>query len=136
MQVQPYLFFNGRCEEAAEFYRDNLGAQITAVMRFNEMPASEGPVIPPGLENKIMHMNVQMGDTTVMMSDGMSCGETKFEGFSLTLNVPNDAEAERLFALLAESGEIQMPMAQTFFASRFGTLADRFGVSWIVIVAQ
>ncbi len=134
MQVQPYLFFNGRCEEAMEFYREHLGAEVTMLMRFSEMPASEGPVIPPGQENKILHLSLQIGDTTVMMSDGMSESEAKFEGFSLSLSVADDAEAERVFALLADGGKVEMPLSPTFFAANFGMVADRFGVSWMVVV--
>ena len=136
MQVQAYLFFNGRCEEAATFYREKLGAEVTQLMRFNEMPASEGPVIPPGSENKILHMSLQLGDTTVMMSDGMSDGEVKFEGFSLSLSVAGDAEAERCFTLLADGGEVTMPLTPTFWASNFGMVVDRFGVSWMVTTTQ
>ena len=134
MQSQPYLFFNGRCEEAAEFYRQTLGAEVTQMMRFSEMPAGEDAHVAPELTDKIMHMSLQIGDTTVMASDGMSVGEPKFEGFSLTLNVDSDAEAKRLFDLLAEGGEVHMPLAPMFWASSFGTVADKFGVSWMVMV--
>jgi PhnB protein len=134
MQIQPYLVFNGRCEEAAEFYREKLGAQVTQLMRFHEMPSSENPMIPPGSENKIMHMSLQIGDTHLMMSDGMSGDAAKFEGFSLTLSVPDDAEAQRCFPLLAEGGKITMPLTPTFWSSCFGMLVDRFGVSWMIVV--
>lgn len=135
MQVQPYLFFNGRCEEAATFYCEQLGAEVTQLMRFHEMPASEGPVIAPGSENKILHMSLQIGATNVMMSDGMSGDEAKFEGFSLSLGVAGDAEAERCFALLSEGGAVTMPLMPTFWASSFGIVTDRFGVSWMVVTA-
>lgn len=134
MQLQPYLMFNGRCEEAADFYRENLGAEITMMMRFHEMPASENPTIPPGLENKIMHTSLQIGGTTVMMSDGMCDDKTKFAGFSLSITVADNAEAERIFSRLSEGGEVKMPLAQTFWSSYFGMVDDRFGVSWMVTV--
>jgi PhnB protein len=135
MQVQPYLFFDGRCEEAIEFYQRKLGAQVASMMRFKESPEPPRPgMIPPGAENKIMHAALKIGDTTVMASDGRATGQPKFEGFALSLNPSTDAEAERLFASLSDGGKVQMPMAKTFFASRFGMVADRFGVTWMVIV--
>ncbi|HEX8551719.1 MAG TPA: VOC family protein [Abditibacteriaceae bacterium] len=134
MQVQPYLFFNGRCQEAADFYCSQLGAVVTEKMLFREMPASEGYTVAPEMANKILHMSLQIGDTTVMMSDGMSDEAAKFEGFSLALGVANDAEAERFFGLLADGGNVKMPMSPTFWSSRFGVVEDRFGVSWMVVV--
>ena len=133
MQVQPYLFFNGRCEEAIEYYRATLGAEITSIMRFKEMPESDKGVIAPGSENKIMHAGLRFGESEVFASDGMNNGETKFEGISLSLAASDEAEAERLFGLLAEDGKIEMPLAETFFASRFGAVEDKFGVSWLVM---
>ncbi|PQV64132.1 PhnB protein [Abditibacterium utsteinense] len=136
MQIQPYLMFNGRCEEAAEFYRDQLGAQITMMMRFSEMPEEEKSHVLPGMDNKIMHTSLQIGDTTVMMSDGMCDDKTKFEGFSLSITVADQAEAERIFAPLSEGGEVQMPLAPTFWSPYFGMATDRFGVSWMVTVVE
>jgi len=133
MQVQPYLFFNGRCEEAIEFYRATLGAEVTMLMRFNEMPEADKSEMAPGSENKIMHAGLRIGESEVFASDGMNTGETSFEGISLSLAVADDAEAERLFDLLADGGQVQMPMEKTFFASRFGAVADKFGVSWLVM---
>jgi PhnB protein len=136
MQVQPYLFFDGRCEEALMFYRDVLGAEITALMRFSESPTPPPPgMVPPGSENKVMHANLRIGDSVIMASDGDCQQKASFDGFSLSLTAADDAEAERLFAALAEGGQVRMPMSTTFFASRFGMLADRFGVGWMVIVA-
>ena len=136
MVVQPYLFFDGRCEEAIEFYKRALGAEVTMLMRFKESPEPHPPgMIPPGAENKVMHSSFRIGDTTVMASDGRCLGKPSFQGFSLSLSVPDDAEAERLFAKLGEGGQVQMPLAKTFFSSRFGMVADRFGVGWMVIVA-
>jgi len=137
MQVQPYLFFDGRCEDAIEFYRKTLGAEVTMLMRFKDSPEPPAPgVCPPGSGDKVMHASMRIGDTTVMASDGRCQGRPSFQGFSLSLAVGDDAEAERRFAALADGGQIQMPLAKTFFASRFGMVADRFGVSWMIIVMR
>lgn len=135
MQIQPYLFFDGRCEEAVEFYRKALGAEVTALMRYKDSPEPPQPgMVPPGSENKVMHASMRIGDTTVMASDGHCQGQPNFQGFSLSLDAPDEAKAEQLFAALADGGQVQMPLTQTFFASRFGMVADRFGVSWMIIV--
>lgn len=136
MKIQPYLFLNGRCEEAAKFYGETLGAKIEMISRFNEMPASEGCPVPPGYENKVMHMSLNIGESTILASDGMGESEEKIQGISLTLILPNPAEAERVFNLLADGGNIQMPLAPTFFSASFGVLEDRFGVSWMIYVEQ
>jgi PhnB protein len=137
MQVQPYLFFDGRCEEAVEFYRTKLGAEVQMLTRFKDSPQPHQPgMIPPGAENKVMHTSLRIGDTTVMASDGRCQGQPSFQGFALSLTAANDAEADRWFAALGDGGQVQMPMAKTFFASRFGMLADRFGVSWMIIAGQ
>lgn len=137
MKVEPYLFFDGRCEEAIEFYRKALGAEVTMLMRFKDSPASPPPgMTPPGSENKIMHASLSIGGATVMASDGRCQGRPSFQGFSLSLAVADEAEAERLFAALADGGEVQMPLAKTFFSPKFGMAADRFGVSWMVIVGS
>jgi PhnB protein len=134
MQVEPYLFFDGRCEEALEFYRTKLGAEVTALMRFKESPEPHQPgMIPPGAENKVMHANLRIGSTTMMASDGRCQGQPNFQGFALTLAAQSDTDAERLFAALGDGGKVQMPLTKTFFASSFGMVADRFGVSWMVI---
>jgi PhnB protein len=136
MQVQPYLFFDGRCEEAIEFYKRALGAEVTMLMRYKDGPEPAQPgMIPPGAENKVMHASLKIGDSVVMASDGHCLGKPNFEGFSLSVSVNNDAEAERRFAALADGGQVRMPLAKTFFASRFGMVADRFGVGWMVIAA-
>jgi PhnB protein len=136
MQVQPYLFFDGRCEEAIEFYRSALGAEVTMLMRFKDSPEPPQPgMVPPGSEDKVMHSSFRIGDTTVMASDGRAQGRPSFQGFSLSLTVLDDGEAERLFAALADGGQVQMPLTKTFFSSRFGMVADRFGVSWMIVVA-
>jgi len=134
MQIQPYLFFDGRCEEALTFYRQALGAEVTMLMRFKEAPGpQDGGMVPPGAGDKVMHAAVRIGETTVMASDGQCKGQPSFSGFSLSLTAESDAEAERLFKALGEGGQVQMPMEKTFFASRFGMVADRFGVPWMVI---
>ena len=134
MLVQPYLFFNGRCEEALAFYSKAIGAKVSMMMRFKESPeppsADCGP-IPP---DSIMHANFSVGDTQVMASDGMATGGTEFKGFSLSLTAASDAEAERMFKALSDGGKVQMPITKTFYASSFGMLTDRFGVSWMVIM--
>jgi PhnB protein len=131
MQIQPYLFFDGRCDEAIEFYRGALGAEVTMLMRFKEGP----PPVSPGAEDKVMHANLRIGETTVLVSDGRCSGRPNFEGFALSLIVSSAAEAERLFTTLADGGQVQMPMTKTFFSPRFGMVADRFGVSWMIYVA-
>jgi PhnB protein len=133
MQVQPYLFFEGRCEEAVEFYRKALGAEIMMLMRFKESP--DPGMCAPGTSDKVMHMSFRIGDTTLLASDGRCTGQRNFQGFSLSLTMPNDAEAERLFASLADGGQVQMPLTKTFFSSRFGMVADRFGLPWMIYVA-
>jgi PhnB protein len=135
MQIHPYLYFDGRCEEALEFYRRELGAEVTMLMRFKDSPEPCAPgMLPPGTENKVMHASFRVGDAAVMASDGRCEGKSKFEGFSLSLTAHSDAEAERLFSALAAGGQVQMPLTKTFFASRFGMVADRFGVSWMIYV--
>ena len=136
MQVQPYLFFDGRCEKALEFYRTKLGAEVTMLMRVKENPDPIPPdMYPPGSEDKVMHASFTIGETTLMASDGRAQGKPVFQGFSLSLSAPTDAEAQRLFSALGDGGQVQMPLGKTFYASSFGMVADRFGVSWMIIVA-
>jgi PhnB protein len=136
MRVETYLFFDGRCEEAIEFYKKTLGAETTMLMRFKDSPEPPQPgMIPPGSENKIMHVSFRIGDTTVMASDGRCTGQANFQGFSLSLTVANEAEADRKFAALADGGQVQMPLAKTFWSPRFGMVTDRFGLGWMVSVA-
>ena len=130
--VQPYLFFDGRCDEALEFYRQALGAEVEMLMRFKDSP--EPPACPGASGEKVMHASVRIGDTTLMASDGRCEGKPSFEGFALSLSVPDEAEAERRFAALSKGGQVQMPLSKTFFSRRFGMVADRFGVMWMVIV--
>ena len=135
MLVQPYLFFEGRAEEAAEFYKRSIGAKVLMLMRYKESPEPPPPgMVPPGSENKVMHMTLQVGESQVMGSDGNCGGSPKFQGVSLSLTVRDAAEADKVFAALSEGGQVQMPLSKTFFSPRFGMVADRFGVSWMVIV--
>jgi PhnB protein len=134
--IQPYLFFGGNCEEAVEFYRAALGAEVLMTMRYKDSPEPHPPeMVPPGSENKIMHTSFRIGDSTVMASD--SCGESKgFEGFALSISVATEAEADRLFAALSPGGKVNMPLTKTFWSPRFGMLTDRFGVDWMISVAS
>ncbi len=135
MQVQPYLNFDGRCEQAIEFYRKALGAEVIMMSRFKDAPEPAQPgMVPPGSENKIMHAAFRIGDTTVLASDAHCTGQPSFRGFSLSITTPDEAEAERAFTALADGGQVQMPLGKTFFSPRFGMLADRFGVQWMVYV--
>ena len=133
MKVQPYLFFDGRCEEAIGFYKKAIGAEVLMLMRNKESP--EPP--PPGMNapgDKVMHAAFRIGETQILASDGMCAGQPKFDGFSLALSARDDAEAKRMFNALADGGQVRMPLTKTFFASSFGMVADRFGVSWMVNV--
>ncbi len=137
MQVQPYLFFDGKCEEALDFYQKAVGATVQMMMRFKENPEPAQPgMVPPGSENKIMHSSFKIGETTLMASDGRCQGKPVFQGMALSIIATTAAEAERLFAALSDGGQVQMPMTKTFFSPRFGMVADRFGVSWMIIVMQ
>ena len=137
MQVQSYLFFDGRCEEAIEFYKKTLGAKVEMMMRFKESPEPSKPGMhPPGSANKIMHSCFRIGDTQVMASDGRCTGKPEFKGFALSVNAKDEAEADRMFAALGKGGQVQMPLAKTFFAKRFGMVADKFGVGWMIIAGQ
>jgi len=137
MKVQPYLSFEGRCEEAFEFYKSALGAEEVVLMRFKDNPEPpETSMVSSGSENKIMHMEFRIGETSILASDGRCTGHAGFQGITLTLEVANEAEADQSFASLVDGGQVSMPLAKTFFSPKFGMLTDRFGVSWIVIVAH
>jgi PhnB protein len=133
MNVEPYLFFDGRCDEAIEFYCKALGAEVTALIRGKDSP--DPTMCQPGTEDKVLHAVIRIGDTTVMASDGPCQGKPEFQGFALSLTAPSEREADRLFAGLGDGGQVQMPLTKTFFSPRFGMVADRFGVSWMVYVA-
>ena len=133
--IQPYLFFNGRCEEAIEFYCKALGAEVEVVMRFKESPEPHPPgLLSPGWESKIMHASLRVGAVALMASDGCSAGDTNFQGFSLSLSVEDGAEAGRVFAALSNGGKVKMPLGKTFWSPCFGMVEDRFGVGWMVMV--
>jgi PhnB protein len=134
MQVQPYLFFDGRCDEALQFYQKALGAKVDMLMRFKEAP--DQSMISPGSHDKVMHAAVHIGDTQVLMSDGRCQGKPDFQGFSLAITAPDAADAEKRFNALAEGGQVRMPLGETFFASRFGMVADKFGVGWMILVEK
>jgi PhnB protein len=136
MGIEPYLFFNGRCEEAVEFYKKALGAEVLMLMRYKESPEPPPPgMVPAGWDNKIMHTSLRIGNANVMASDGCSDG-VNFQGFSLSLTVANETEAKRAFTALSDGGQVQMPLGKTFWSPCFGMVADRFGVGWMVSVAS
>jgi PhnB protein len=135
MNVQPYLFFEGRAEEALAFYTKALGTKVDMVMRNNEAPEPPPPgMLPPGSENKVMHASFKVGDTDVMLSDGRCSGKPNFAGFSLSITAPDEAAARRMFSALAEGGSVTMPIGKTFWSPCFGMLTDRFGVGWMLNV--
>ena len=136
MQVQPYLFFDGTCEAAVEFYRKTLGAEVTMLMRYKDSPDPKTKeMCSPGSDDKVMHTSFKIGNSLIMASDGAGDTPTKFEGFSLSLAVSSVQEVERYFAALADGGKIQMPLMKTFWSPMFGMVVDRFGVAWMVTVA-
>lgn len=137
MHVQPYLFFNGRCEEALDFYRTVLDAKVDMMMRYRESPEPLPPdMLAPGMEEKVMHVTFRIGDSVVMASDAQSSGSAEFQGFSLSVSLADEAAVERVFKALADGGQIRMPLTKTFWSPRFGMVTDRFGVGWMVTVAE
>ena len=134
MQVQPYLFFDGRCDEALEFYKKSIPAEEKMLLRRKDSPV-KSMCVPEHAET-VMHAKFQVGDTTIMSSDGRNTGKPKFEGFALSIAAKDEADADKKFAALAQGGQVMMPLAKTFFSPRFGMLADKFGVHWMILVAQ
>ena len=134
--VQPYLFFEGKCEEAIEFYKQHIGAEVVMLMRYSDSPEPAHPGMPPGSERKVMHSTLKIGDSIVMASDGMCGSSPTFEGFSLSLVMPNEAEAQRVFAAFSEGGQVNMPLGKTFWSPLFGMVKDRFGIHWMVTLPQ
>lgn len=133
--VEPYLFFNGNCEEAVKFYEKAIGAQVQFMMRFKETPDAPPPgTVPPGYEEKIMHTSFRIGESVIMASDGCSTEKSNFQGFSLSIAVPTESEADRVFEALSQGGQVRMPLTKTFWSPRFGMLEDRFGIGWMVNV--
>jgi PhnB protein len=133
MEIQPYLFFDGRCDEAIAFYREALCAEVAMLMRFKDAP--DPAIAPAGNAEKVMHASLKIGGTTVLASDGQCLSRPSFQGFALSLTAADEVEAERLFAALAAGGQVRMALAETFFSPRFGMVSDRFGVLWMVYVA-
>ena len=137
MLVQSYLFFEGHCDEAIAFYQRALDAEVMMLLRFKDHPdPAQLGTRPPGTAEKVMHASLRIGDTAVMVSDGRNQGKPDFQGFAQSLTVATEAEAEQRFAALADGGQVTMPLAKTFFSPRFGMVADRFGVTWIVMVRR
>ena len=133
MKIQAYLSFGGRCEEALEFYKKSIGAEVTSLMRWKESPdAAMKP--PPGFEEKIMNAAFRIGETQLMADDGIGPKQAEFKGMSLVIEVADDAEAKRVFTALGEGGTVTMPLVKTFWSSSFGVLNDKFGVPWMVNV--
>jgi PhnB protein len=137
MPITAYLNFEGRCEEALEFYKKAIGAEVGAIMRNRESPEAPPPgMLPPNSGDKVLHGEFKVKETLLMASDGSCSGTPKFEGISLTYPADTPAEAESVFAALSEGGQVQMPLTKTFFSPKFGMLADKFGVGWMVIVTH
>jgi PhnB protein len=134
MQIQPYLSFEGRCDEAIEFYKKAIDAKVDMLMRFKECP--DQSMVTPQSKDKVMHAALHAGDTQLLMSDGRCTGAPNFNGIALALSANTEADAERIFNALAEGGKVNMPLAKTFFSPKFGMVADKFGVGWMVLVAQ
>ena len=136
MQVQPYLSFEGRCDEAIDFYKKSIGAKVEMLMRFKDAPDQKEAMCMPGNDNKVMHSCFKLGDWRVMASDGRCEGKPTFQGFALSLSVKEEAEADRVFNALSEGGQVQMPPMKTFFSPKFGMVVDKFGIGWMVLVAS
>src|SRR3954470_16427525 len=134
MFVQTYIYGEGRSEEMLDFYKNAVGAQVTALMRFKESP--DQSMVSRASKEKVMHAAFKVGDTDMMISDGRNQGNPKFDGFALTVQAKDEAEAEKYFKALSEGGKVTMPLTETFFAKKFGMLADRFGVNWMVIASK
>jgi PhnB protein len=132
----PYLFFEGRCEEAVEFYKRAVGAEVGMLMYYKDAPEPPPGPMPAGYEKKVIHAQLKIGPTVLMASDGRCNGKANFQGFALSLMVPTEAEANKRFAALSEGGQVQAPLSETFFSPRFGMVTDRFGVLWMVLVPR
>ncbi len=134
MQVQPYLFFDGRCEEAIAFYQQAIGAEVQMLMRWKDSP--DKSMCTPTNADKVMHSQIKIGDTVAMASDGRNTGNPDFKGFALSIGVKDAAEVDRMFGALSDGGQVTMPLTETFFSPRFGMVADKFGVQWMLLVAK
>lgn len=131
MNTQPYVNFNGRCEEALNFYREAVNAEVLSLMRMKEMP--EPAMVTPGQEEKVLHASFRVGNDTLMASDGRCLAHAEFSGISLALTLDTPKEAQTRFAALSAGGEVEMPLTPTFFSPSFGMLKDRFGVHWMIL---
>ena len=136
MHTQIYLFFDGRTEEALDFYKKTLGVEVEMLMRYKDAPPEAKEGCAPGTENKVMHSSFKLGDQRVMASDGYAKGNPEFKGFSLSLATKDEAEAEKVFAALGAGGQVHQPLIKTFFSPKFGMVQDKFGVGWMVLVGQ
>ena len=136
MELQPYLFFDGRCEEAIEFYKKALDVEVEMLMRFKDSPEKASCPVGPGMENKVMHASLRIGDNMFFASDGNAQGKPNFQGFGLSLSVSGEDDARRLFGALEVGGKVIAPLTKTFFSPLFGMVADRFGVMWMIMVAH
>jgi PhnB protein len=136
MQTQVYLFFDGRTDDALDFYKKTLGIEVEMLMRFKDAPKEAQAGCTPGSENKVMHSCFKLGDQRVMASDGRNEGKPNFQGFALSLSVKDEAEADKVFAALGQGGQVQMPLSKTFFSPKFGMVQDKFGVGWMILVGQ
>lgn len=134
MRVEPYLFFNGRCDEAIALYQRAFGASLLARMLYKEAPDTPPMPLPAGWGDKVLHASLRIGETTVMASDGTTTDPLRFEGFSLSVEMPDEQAARRAFDALASDGQVQMPLGPTFFSPYFGMVIDRFGVSWMITI--
>ena len=134
-KIEPYLFLNGRADEAIAFYQVALGAEVAMRMTFGESPSPSPMPLPPGWDKKVMHASLTVGDTQLMLSDGDGSEAAKFNGFRLSLTLDDEAAARRAFEKLADGGSVQMPLSQTFWAPLFGMLTDKFGVGWMIGLA-
>ena len=135
MKVQAYRTFGGRCEEALEFYTKSIGAEVSGLMRWKESPEADMKG-PPGWEEKVMNAAFRIGESQLMADDGMGDKTAEFKGMTLAIEVADDAEARRVFTALGEAGNVTMPLMKTFWTSSFGMLTDKFGVPWMVNVAD
>ena len=134
MKVQAYISFHGHCEEALEFYKKSVGAEVTGLMRWKESP--DAAMKPPhGFEEKVMNASFRIGDTALMADDSPGASPAEFKGMTLAIEVADDAEARRVFTALGEGGKVTMALMKTFWTSSFGMLTDQFGVPWMVNVA-
>jgi len=135
--LQPYLFFEGRAEEAIAFYRQSLGAEVEMILRYGESPEPPSPdKVPPAMLSKIQHASLRIGGSTVSLSDGRCSGTPDFRGFAVTLVMQEGADVERTFTALSDGGHVVQPLIETFFTPRFGMVVDRFGVMWMLYVPQ